>query len=369
MADNKGTYQIVNSCPSVQPYAATGGRGFNMDSVKMMLTSLQPDHVAEVGQAYLAAADALAAATEKLHQRAQRLTEVWSGKDAELALGRLRQLNVTASGLQEASTKTGRTYSWLGHEILPWYRDEGEKMGHGYVRDGGDDQDALEMLDRMDNRILQGYTNMPPSIEKDLPPPERDSGFQGTRGHQGTTDAGTVGPPSGVPHGPPPVGISDPSGHHPTTAPIGPADPIPSDPWGPGGPDGDPSGVSTTGGTDLAGAGGGMGADPFGAGGLGGGPGGLGGGAGGLGSGAPGGVGGALGVGTPGGMGAGRGGSAGKGTAGRSGARKSGPSTPMGGGAGHGGGEGEEERERTTWLTEDEDVWSDDGDVAPPVIE
>jgi hypothetical protein len=37
----------------------------------------------------------------------------------------------------------------------------------------------------------------------------------------------------------------------------------------------------------------------------------------------------------------------------------------MGGAAG---GEGEEERERSTWLTEDEDVWGNDGDAAPPVI-
>ena len=39
---------------------------------------------------------------------------------------------------------------------------------------------------------------------------------------------------------------------------------------------------------------------------------------------------------------------------------------PMGAGGGHGG--EEQERERTTWLTEDEDVWGGDGDVAPPVI-
>ena len=35
---------------------------------------------------------------------------------------------------------------------------------------------------------------------------------------------------------------------------------------------------------------------------------------------------------------------------------------------GAGGAEGEQERERTSWLTEDEDVWGTGGDVAPPVI-
>jgi hypothetical protein len=40
---------------------------------------------------------------------------------------------------------------------------------------------------------------------------------------------------------------------------------------------------------------------------------------------------------------------------------------PMGAGHGAGGGD-EEEHERTTWLTEDEDVWGANGDAAPPVI-
>jgi hypothetical protein len=42
------------------------------------------------------------------------------------------------------------------------------------------------------------------------------------------------------------------------------------------------------------------------------------------------------------------------------------PLSPMGGGAG---GDGDKDRERSTWLTEDEGVWGGDGDVAPPVIE
>jgi hypothetical protein len=269
MADNKGEFTIVQSCPSVPPYATTGGRGFNMETVKSMLTNMRPGHVADVGDAYLAAANALADATTQLHQCAQRLTDVWSGKDAELALGRLRQLNVTASGLHDASLKTARTYTWLGREILPWYQNEGERMGPGYVRGPGDDQDAFEMLDRMDNRILQGYIHMPPSISKDLPPPPGDSGFQGND----NVDGGRTGSPSGDPYGLPSTGTPGAPGGQPGIDPSG---------HGVGVPDGAGSNLSGAGGTDLAGAGGGVGADPFGAGGLG--AGGLGGG--GLGGGA-----------------------------------------------------------------------------------
>jgi hypothetical protein len=40
---------------------------------------------------------------------------------------------------------------------------------------------------------------------------------------------------------------------------------------------------------------------------------------------------------------------------------------PMGAGAGGGQGK-DDEHERSTWLTEDEDVWGGDDDTAPPVI-
>jgi hypothetical protein len=373
MAGNKGTILIRNICPNVPSYAQTGGGGFNLDSVKWMLSNLQPDHVVEVGDAYLTASNALAHASTRLHQVAHSVVEAWSGKDADLALGQLGQLNTTAAELQEKSATTGTTYHWLGKEILPWYKNEGERMGAGHIHTGGDDHDALEMLDRYDNRIVQGFNSVPAELHWDLPPATTKIGSLGP--DRGNTDTGDYGsppgggvPPSGMPTGSPPGGGIP--GH-----PGGPPGTVP-DPTGgggvPNGPGGDMPGHSDIGGTSLAGMGGGGAMDPLGAGGLGGA--GLGGGAGG----APGGLGGGglggagvLGAGGPGSIGAGRkGGAAGEGTTGRSTGKKPSSGAPLGGaGGGHGNGEGEEERERTTWLTEDEDIWTDHGDIAPPVIE
>ncbi|TYC07820.1 hypothetical protein FXF65_40460 [Actinomadura syzygii] len=65
------------------------------------------------------------------------------------------------------------------------------------------------------------------------------------------------------------------------------------------------------------------------------------------------------------GKGSGGGGAKGLGKAG-GGARGGMGGAPMGG---RGGGKGEEDHERTTWLTEDEDVWGgNDDDASPPVI-
>jgi hypothetical protein len=390
MVANKGTYHIRTACGSVPTYAEQSD-GLTMDAVKAMLTSIDPGHVADVGQAYIGASDALTTAADQLHQHAQRITETWSGESADGALNQLGQLNKTAAELQEKSATTGNVLSWLGSEILPWYKNEGQKLGHGFISDGGDDKAARDLLDRMDNRIMQGYNGVPESISKDLPPPSHDLFSQGTdKGGSGTPGSG---PPSGPPYG------SSPGGPPGTYVSPGPIDATPigpgggtTGPSGPGaGPPGDGGtglpggglpgggvGLPGTGGTDIAGlGGGGMGADPFGAGGLGGGAGGLGAGAGGLGGGAgglgagTGGLGGGvLGLGTPGVIGSGRGGS--PGSAGDSAARgtagKSGLNSPMAAGEGQGG-EEEKERERTTWLAEDEDVWSDDDDIAPPVIE
>lgn len=120
-------------------------------------------------------------------------------------------------------------------------------------------------------------------------------------------------------------------------------------------PDFDPS---SPGSTDLSGfdpGNGGLGSGP---------PGGPPGG----GIGAPGGAGAAVGPGGFGGggtVGGGAGNAPGAGGAGAAAGRGMMPFMPMGGG-GHGG--GRQERERSTWLREDEDFWGPDDDVAPPVI-
>lgn len=368
MADNKGTFIIRDSCPYVPDYATNGGGGLTMESVKAMLDSIRPKHVVEVGQAYLAAADALTTATNQLHEHAKRIVEAWSGKNAKTALEQLGQLNTTAAELQEKSATTGRTYTWLGGEILPWYQGHAANLDHGFFNDSGDDTAALEFLDRMDHRLVQGYNNVPDHIRKDLPPtPDVFEGPLGRKDPGGINDPWS-GPPGGVPSVTP---LGGPSGLDPWrgTDPGNPTGTMPNDPGGgidPAGVGGGPppGGAGLPGSTDLAGAGG-AGLDPFGAGGLGGGAGGAAGGlGGGPGAGGPG-IG-ALGMGMPGSPGTGRSRSSGKNAQGGGG--KAGLGGPMGAGGGHGG-KDEEERERSTWLTEDDDIWSADGDVTPPVIE
>ncbi|WP_192809731.1 WXG100 family type VII secretion target [Actinomadura rudentiformis] len=254
---------------------------------------------------------------------------------------------------------------------------------------------AKEHMKKLQDSTIQTNNNwMPRDVTTDLPygggnnqrweqPPRTDTGGGIPGGGipgggipgGGIPGGGNPGgiPGGGVPGGGNPGGI--PGGGNPGGIPGG------GNPGGgiPGGGGGIPGGGipgGGGGGSDLAGVpkgngpGGGIpgGGDPFGRGGGAGGGGIPGGGAGG--GGIPGG-------GMAGAMpGAGMGGGAGRGGAGtgkgsglgKGGMRAGGMGmgAPMGGAGGRGG--SEDENERSTWLTEDEDIWGGSDDAAPPVI-
>jgi hypothetical protein len=338
----------------------------DFDAVKNRLKALQPDKANQASTAYSAVAKELAAKARLLTEKhAPALIEAWGGDAAQKALDQLKLIHWTANDLSTKSTTSAQTMKWYGTEILQWYKDAGNSMEDGFIHTGGDDDRARELMNRLNTRTAEAQNGIPSTITTDLPARHGDQGVP-------TNPGGPGGGPGGLPGGGPGGGggakipKGDPFGKSGGNTPHLPGDgsqfPNGSDGKFPGS---DGNGGLGGPGTDLAGfnpasggggglGGGGMGGDPFGAGaggGLGGGPGGLGSAGAGLGAGA-----GGLGAGA-GGLGAGAGAN-GMGAAGRG-------MMPMGG-AGHG--QGEKERERSTWLTEDEDVWGADGDAAPPLI-
>lgn len=337
MAENRGKFDIAMYCLTI-----TKTQGLTLEQVKAQLQAITSEPVQQAAASYLKAANALAEAAKELPEHARRLAENWKGEPATRALHQLGQVHKTASELANKSHTTGSSLSWVGHTVLPWYKHQGDKMDHGAFIDSGDDQDARDMLDRLNDRLAQGHNALPLEVHKDLPPAgngKQDNHYTGG-GYGGPT---ITGQPSRFDA--PPYDIGSVPGQLPLhTGGVAPGH-IPSHHSGGLGGGG--------GGADLAG----MGSGGGGGGGLGGGGGGLPGG-GSLAGGGPSGTGAA-------GLGGGGGGGLGGGanTAGLTGAT----GMPMGGGGG-GGGKGKEERERTTWLSEDQDVWASDEDTSPPVI-
>ncbi|WP_433142413.1 hypothetical protein ACQPZ8_46190 [Actinomadura nitritigenes] len=373
-----------------QSWSKPTADGMSLDDVKKKLSSINSEPVKEAGTAYSDAADALAEMSTALRGFAQTLVKHWKGDEAKKAVAQLQQVHATSINLSNSSHTNASTYTWYGTQILDWYKQAGQDASDGLIHTSGDDKHGRELMQRFLNRTGEAFNAHPTQITQDLPQDKRGGltdtpTYPGGPGGPGNPGAGPGGLHGGGAGGAGGGFGSDPgglgkhgAGSSSPFAPTGDGGPHLPGGTGSGGSGGfgsDPGGLggSHGGGGSLGGSGG-LGSDlsSFPGGGAGAG-GGLGGGGGGLGA-DPGGLGGGAGAGgglggfgaTPGGLGAAGGGLGSAGAAGRAGAGRMGGGMPMGHG-GHGNGK-EEERERTTWLSEDDDVWGADDDTAPPVI-
>jgi hypothetical protein len=346
----------------------------DMATVRDMLNKMQPGKTEAAANAYNAVASRMDQTVELLYKQAQRLVENWGGDDAEAAMKQMQKAYDQAYEIHDKSNTTGTALSGYAEKQRGWQDSVngvgGSLLSNGFVHAvspgaafAGNDA-ADHIMEAVQNGTVESNNQFPGSIRADMPGTDRTP-------YNPNEPRNPAGPGPGVPNSPGGgVGAGGPS--HVGGAGAG------SLPTGGGGAGGLPGGDGGTGmhdgvvGTDLAGLppgggggtgagglGGGLGSGGLGGGGLGGGLGAGGAGAGGLGAAGAGGLGAGVGPGAGamgrGGAGAGRGGAAGA------------NGMPMG--AGRGGGSGdEEEHERSTWLAEDEDVWTGGDDVAPPVI-
>jgi hypothetical protein len=352
------------------------------EALLKIVRSTDPGHVASAGAAYLAIFNRMNETVGLLYSQAQKLAENWGGADADAAMKQMQKAYEQANEISTKSSGTGNALNAHATMLTSWKNTlhgehwYGVEVGTGGTDTGdwlkGESAMGRQLMEKLQNQTVESNGNFPDGIRQDMANPSVDEinpnrvppgGHPPGGGGGGHLPGGGGGPghlagggngPGHLPGGGNGPGHLPGGGNGPGHLPGG---------NGPGHLPGGPNGghLPHGGGTELAGlpssGGGGLGA---GGGGLGGGLGAGAAGAGSLGSAGagPGGLG-AGGLGAMPGMG---GGLAGKNSPGGPGGM------PMGAGAGQGRGGDEEERERTTWLVEDEDVWGADGDATPPVI-
>jgi uncharacterized protein YukE len=361
--------------------------------VRAILDGMRPGEVQNAELAFRGVAERLRVTAELLKKQISRLQESWSGATAETALPAFQHVHAQATEISLKSSQVSTAMA--GHaELMSRYRNNPPE-GHGAATQitavvlagplgGGaarahNNELADQYMTRLQNDTRESNNRFPETIEgvprklgKSKRPDDEskvggdhDAGGEGSGG--GGLPGGTgVGAPGSAESDNPPAGAgTSVGGGSPQAGATGAT--------GATGAAAVTAGGDGTGGdTDLAGLSGGPGVPGGGGGGagLGGGVGAGGGGVGGggLGGGPSAGLG--VGVVPPGGA-PGRGVGAGKG-AGERGDKATKKRSGAGGGVPMGGSgaddEGETERERTTWLNEDEDVWTGDDDAVPPVI-
>jgi uncharacterized protein YukE len=357
----------------------------SLEELQKIVKAMRPADVERSGKAYKALEGRMQTSLDVIYDQSKKMAEHWGGDAAEAAMKKMQETYTAARELHTTSKQTGDALHLHAGMQRSW-QDSMNGWAVNAANSGAAtiaavvtlspsalaarNQAGSDLMGKLQDQTVQSNTNFPDHIRADMPRTEIQDYNQNPPNTPGTPSTPNVpggghmpggGGPGHLPGGGvlPGGGGGGGSGHLPGGG--GGSGHLPG---GGGGLGHLPSGG---GGTSLAGLHGG------GAGGLGGGlGGGAGAGAGGLGGGIPGGGAGAgsMGVGALGAGGLG-GGVPGAGALGKNGpgagGRPGAGGMPMGGG--HGGGKGdEEEHERSTWLTEDEDVWGGDGDVTPPVI-
>jgi uncharacterized protein YukE len=380
--------------------------GMTLAEVKALVEPIQPERVTAAGASYQRASDKLTALASNLIDHAQKLAGAWGGATAPKAIAQMRQLHQTAIDLANTSQGTASVLNWYGTTIQPWYKSQilnmndtfGDKVTGFFTGTDPANTAAANQLAKLNARTVEAYNSIPPAANKNLPPLTGSYGVPGSGGggggtgsggasggylpppvpRSGGTSGGTTGgggpviggavigghgglsgvsPAPGGPGGGPGLGGTGPAGPAGPGGPgaglifpgpvIGaprpgglvgepaPAEPVPGEPGDVGGDPvvGEPviggRGLGVLGGEDAAATGGQ-----------------------------------ALAEGPVSGIGLADEAAAGEGLAAGDAAGAEGAGfMPMGAG-----GQGGNEREHTTWLTEDRDVWNGDGEVTPPVI-
>ncbi|MCW2939518.1 MAG: hypothetical protein JWN00_2503 [Actinomycetia bacterium] len=376
-------------CPSGQ---WNGG----YDEFKALGDKVDPGALANVAVPYMKAQSLLITTYEELTTQAYRLVDGWTGDASAEFQKNLQALYVSACNLADATGQVGIAIGYHVSDLQTLKQNvdtmkpadqsgwqiAGDIASIGIYNGAQDNNNAAgDAVKKWMNTDLAHSTTtytfgeLPTDVRTETPNPSTSIYKPTTLGGTNTGGGGGLGGNSGgipkltspttkAPTPTPTIPTPTPT-HTPTPTPIPtPTNHVPT---------------PTVPHTNLAhftppgsGSGGGFGGGGLGNhGGLGGGGGGLG--SGGLGSGglnSAGGLG-SSGLNSAGGLGGGAlsadAAAAREAALARSGGAAGANGMPMG--MGGGGQEGQkEERERTTWLTEDDDVWGGDGDVAPPII-
>jgi uncharacterized protein YukE len=95
-----------------------------MDATRIMgiLNGLNPDEVAQAGQAHLELAETLSRIADRLATNAQTLAQNWQGDAAQAAMNRFQAMHDQTAQLAQQATQTGNVLTWLGTDVLPKFQ-------------------------------------------------------------------------------------------------------------------------------------------------------------------------------------------------------------------------------------------------------
>jgi uncharacterized protein YukE len=206
IADGGGYGAITGNTYDIKTMAVApdSASGYTAAQIEQLFSWLDPGAAAQAGSAHTAASKTLTDIADSLVKHVQTLNQSWTGTAAQNAVGNFQQLHETAVGLAQASAQTGAVLSWMGNVILPWYRSY-RAPSNGIVGNieslfGSNPQDkaAQAVMARLNNRLVQGNSGLPPTVSQHLSINGTSGGHSGAPMTGGLATGGTVAGPAGA---------------------------------------------------------------------------------------------------------------------------------------------------------------------------
>lgn len=224
---NGGNQPTWNSPPfnitANAPYSGGGAPKVTSQQLIDKLNATDPGVVSSASEAYKPLNAQLATVTGYLSTYAQNLAGVWEGPNAVTAVSQLQQLHQTATALQSNGLSAQQTLGWYG-QVLSAYKANPPKpapvsvpspqtnlLAHNTAvaqqnaNNQAADQAAQTYLASLNTHIQTAYLNMPPQLNKNLPPPIKKTpspslsgGSGGPGGLSGGSMAGGGSPGGGL---------------------------------------------------------------------------------------------------------------------------------------------------------------------------
>jgi hypothetical protein len=192
-----GTFDITANAP----FQMTSTAGLNSVQIQAMLAEADPDAITGAGVAYQKLVGHLTTMTGQLATHGQTLADNWGGTTAVIAVSQVQQLHQTTTDLQANAWQAQQALTWYGPVLAAYQSSVPTPTTGSQASQTQADQAAQQHLAELNAHTETAYNQMPPAVNKNLPPPLSKAPQTTTPGGTGSGGAGAGAPLGGLPGG------------------------------------------------------------------------------------------------------------------------------------------------------------------------
>ena len=187
----------------ILPVTAGSVSGYTAQEIMQLFQGLEPDAVAQAGQAHTAAASKLTDLANAVTTHVSRLQETWGGVAAQSAVEAFGKLQVSATELANAAQQTGTVLTTLGTDVLPQYQSwttvvpasgDGLTAAQSQQMQTDANQAAQQKLAELNEALVSANAALPNTVKVTLPTLGKTAGTASIPGSSGSSGSGSVGP-------------------------------------------------------------------------------------------------------------------------------------------------------------------------------